>query len=446
MAKGPPAPPPSREEARSLLRSLREAGAGLASRRSLDLAQALGAAGSRLRDPADPLRSEAEAKVANEAGVSRPMASEIIEGMAASWEAQPLEQLLRTEFPDPAILDGFRPDRHGQEVRAFGGSLSFHIGSGNVPGVGATSMIRSLLVKCPILLKPGQGDIALSCLFMRALTETDRMLGKAAAIRYWPAGKGGELEALAIAEADRVVAYGGNDLIANLRSRLPPTTPLVAYHHRLSGGAVARETLGSIDEAAAVAREAARAIATFDQRGCVSPQVIWVEEGGPVRPVEWAELLSEGLEALSATLPPGKIGAGEAALLQQQVGTFEMQRAAGTGHRVFGRDLVQGRVFYDPGRFLADPLLATCRSVVVKPISDLSALSEVLRPASRVLQSFGLVAPEERRRALATSLAMLGVTRVTTFGRQPWPRAWWRHDGTEPLRALVNWVELESAD
>jgi len=47
---------------------------------------------------------------------------------------------------------------------------------------------------------------------------------------------------------------------------------------------------------------------------------------------------------------------------------------------------------------------------------------------------------------LANSLANFGLTRVTTFDRQPWPPAWWRHDGTEPLRALVDWVELEEGD
>jgi len=389
---------------------------------------------------------EAEAALPAEAGVSPQMSRNIIEGMAHGWETGALETLLRAEFPDPAVLDEFRPNGLGQELKAFGGTFAFHIGSGNVAGVGATSMIRSLLVKCPVLLKPGRGDVVLSSLLVRALGETDPDLAKAAVAVYWRAGQGGYLESLALSEADRVVAYGGNDLMVSLRSRLHPTTPLVAYHHRLSIGGVTRESLRSVSQATDVAKAAAGAVTAFDQRGCVSPQIIWVEEGAQVEPLMWAKLLSEQLRTLSATLPPGAIDPASATRFQQLAGTFEVKQAAGGAHRVLGRNLERGVVFFDPEPQVSSTLTVACRAVIVKPIPDLTGLPDLLGPASRVLQTIGLAGPVERRRALASSLANLGMTRVTTFDRQPWPPAWWRHDGTEPLRALVNWVELEAED
>lgn len=429
-----------------MVASLRAAGPALRSRTSVELVTALGRAGRRFGDPRDPLRIEAEAALPAEAGFSPQMSSRIIDGMAHGWEIGALERLLRTEFPDPAVLDEFRPNGLGQELRAFGGTFAFHIGSGNVAGVGATSIIRSLLVKCPVLLKPGRGDVVLSRLLVQAIGETDPGLANAAVVAYWPAGQGGSLESLALSEADRVVAYGGNDLIARLRSRLPPTTPLVAYHHRLSIGGVARESLSSVSRATTAARAAASAVAAFDQRGCVSPQVIWVEKGALVEPLRWAELLLEQLATLSATLPAGAVDPASATQFQQLVGTFEVKQAAGGAHRVLGQGLKQGVVFFDPEPNVGSALTVACRAVIVKPIPDLSGLPEVLGPVSRVLQTFGLAGPAKRRRALANSLANFGLTRVTTFDRQPWPPAWWRHDGTEPLRALVDWVELEEGD
>ena len=63
--------------------------------------------------------------------------------MALHWTRPFLETLLHTEFPDPQVLDRFRPSPNGREVRAVGYPLAFHLGSGTVPGVGTTSLIRS---------------------------------------------------------------------------------------------------------------------------------------------------------------------------------------------------------------------------------------------------------------------------------------------------------------
>ena len=436
----------SREGGEALLRSLRRARATLCGRTSRELAQSVGEVGRRFTEPNDPLRREAELKLPSEAGISPSMASAIIDGMARDWTPEPLERLLLADFQDPGILDRFRPDVEGQLSKAVGGSLAFHIGAGNLPGVGATSIIRSLLVKCPILLKPGRGDITLPCLFVQALLESDPELAKAVAVVYWARGEGSDLEELAIHEADRVVAYGGTDLVRELRARLPPTTPLVAYHHRLSIGAVAREHLDTLTQAEAVARRAALSVATFDQRGCVSPQIIWVEEGAPTEPVAWAELLAAELEVLAQEMPAGPIDKAVAAALQQLKGTTELKGLAGTGDRVFGGAAGRGIVFFDPKTSGVTSLAGTGRTVVVKPIDDLSQLSEVIRPASRTLQTLALDAPKLRRRELEDPLATSGITRITSFEKQPWPAAWWRHDGTGPLQALVTWVVLEEND
>ncbi len=436
----------SRAGGEALLRSLRRARATLCGRTSRDLAQSIGEVGRRFTEPGDPLRREAELKLPSEAGISPSMASLIIDGMARDWTPEPLERLLLADFQDPGILDNFRPDVEGQLSKAVGGSLAFHIGAGNLPGIGTTSIIRSLLVKCPVLLKPGRGDVTLPCLFVQALLESDPELAKAVAVVYWARGEGSDLEELAIHEADRVVAYGGTDLVRELRTRLPPTTPLVAYHHRLSIGAVAREHLDTLAQAEAVARKAARSVATFDQRGCVSPQIIWVEEGAPTKPVTWAKLLATELEVLAQEMPAGPIDKTVAAALQQLKATAELKGLAGMGDRVFGDAAGKGIVFFDPKTSGVTSLAGTGRTVVVKPIADLSQLSEVIRPASRTLQTLALDAPELRRRELEDPLATSGITRITTFKKQPWPAAWWRHDGTGPLQALVSWVVLEEND
>jgi hypothetical protein len=96
-----------------------------------------------------------------------------------------------------------------------------------------------------------------------------------------------------------------------------------------------------------------------------------------------------------------------------------------------------------------DPtLIPSClgRTLRVHPIRDLGEIPEIFAPFRHHLQSCALEAHGERQLTLAAALAEVGVTRITTLTQQPWPRAWWRHDGQGPLAALVRWVGWEARE
>jgi len=431
----------SQEGARTLVESLIAAGERLRVRGIEEILDRLGRVGSRFLDPSDPLRREAIERVQEEAGLSRPMAEAVLQGMAGEWRRERLDTLVSADFPDRSVLDRFADAPGGQRIRAVGGSFAFHIGSGNVPGVGATSLLLSLLVKCPVLLKPGSGDRALSELFLRGITEEDSALGDAGAVHYWGHDDGGALEELALQQAERVVVYGGFEAIARIRARTPAATPLVAYHHRISMGGVARELLQDGDSARRTAGEVARAIALFDRRGCVSPQLLWVEEGGVHSPSSFAELLAAELERQEEELPSGTLDPVTAAELAHERGAAELRSAGGSGERVFAGEGGRWTLFYEPGE--GSPMLCGGRTVKVRPVEALEEIPGSLGPYRGVLQSFALSAPEGRRDALSEGLALAGFSRITTFAAQPFPPAWWRHDGEGPLRALVRWVEVD---
>jgi hypothetical protein len=443
----------NREGARALLARLREAGEGLRARSWNELAGVLGRTGERFLDPSDPLRREAEERLPDEAGISAPMARVVAEGMGREWTRSRLRALVQADFADPEVLDGFRPGPEGSRLRALGPGLTLHVGAGTVPGVTATSLIRSLLVKSPALVKPGRGDRVLAELYLRGIREADRELARSAAVEYWPGGEGGSLEEEALRTAEMVVVYGGNQTVRTLRERLPPTTPLVAYRHRVSAGVVGRGTLGGGADAhddprtsgegsaRLIAREAALAVAMFDQKGCVSPQVVWIEEGGRVSPAAWAELLAQELDLLDRSLPSGPVDPDTASEIQQTRGAAEIRAAGGTADRVYSGAGGRWTVLYEDDPAFVPSCLG--RTVRVKPLASLEDVVGHLAPFGDVLQTVALEAELVRRVRVAEGLARIGATRITTFRRQPWPPAWWRHDGKGPLEALVRWVSLE---
>jgi hypothetical protein len=429
------------DSARAVWTRLAGAEHGLRERTNQELVDVLGRFGERLLDQEDPLRAQARLWLPRESGLSVPMTDLLLDRMARDWTRPALERLLREEFPDPRVLEGFRPGPRPDLVRALGPAPAFHVSAGNVPGVGATSVIRSLLVRSPVLLKPGRGDVVLPVLLARSLAEDDPDLARAVAVTYWPGGTPSAVEEVGLRQARLVVVYGGMETVARLRAHLPDTTPLVAYRHRISLGVVGRSRLKSRGEAEAVAAQVAEAVSAYDQAGCVSPHVVWVEDGGAVGPRQWAELLAEAMEVASTRLPAGPKSPVLAARIQQHRALSAMKEAGGEGPGLWMSPDLAWTVIYqadgEPG--------AGCggRLVRVQTLERLDDLPSLVGDQGPWLQSVAVAADEDRTAELAEALGRIGVSRITTFSRQPWPSAWWTHDGEGPLRALVRWTTLE---
>jgi hypothetical protein len=401
----------------------------------------LGRAGARFLDPEDPLSREALERLPGDGVLSSAGSRELLVGMARDWTVDRLRTALMADFPDPQVLDAFRPGPGGDRVRAVPPGLLLQIGAGNVPGTGATALLRGLLVGAPTLLKPGAGDRVLPRLLARAIAHEAPEMASAYSVQGWVGGEGGALEERALARAERVVVYGGWDAVRSVRERLPSGVPLVEYGHRVSVGIVTRSAL-STAAAPSVAAAAAAAISAYEQRGCVSPHAIWVEDGGEVGPEAWAQLVAQALEARSREVPvPAPTDAQVAGRMRQLRDAAELREAAGKGNRVLGGPEAGWMVLFEPASSFEPSCLG--RTVRIHPVAEATSVPTLLRPARRILQSCAVEGSERDRMRVAVKLSEMGATRITTFRRQAWPPAWWCHDGEGPLRALVRWVGME---
>lgn len=428
------------------LRRLREARPLLLGRPATGLAELLGAVGARFLSRGDPLREEALARIPGEAGLSRAMAERVLDGMARDWTAARLDALLRAEFTDPTVLDGFVPYPVGpgtdaapgsfRRLRALGDAVAVHVGAGSVPGVCATSMVRSLLVKTPVLVKPGAGDRALTELFLRGIEEADSDLGAAAAVVYWPGG-GGERLDRALSLADRVVVYGSDATARKVRDRTPVHVPVVVYHHRRSVAVVGSSALDA-DALTGTAAALAFAVSTFDQRGCVSPHRAWVM-GGREDAERLAAATAQAMAREAAEVPPGPRSEGEAARVHQVRGSVELREASGEGVRFWGDVGTGWTVILDEPGSVETP--GSPRTLVVTWARSADALVSDLEADGHHLQSVGLAGLGAAEAEVVEALARLGATRLTPLEEIPFPPAWWLHDGEGPLRALVRWAE-----
>lgn len=421
------------------LRAAREA--ELAERPIASIVAVIGRVAERLLDRGDVLRRQAEAVLPLVTGSSPEMVRLVLDRMAGGWRAEALMSLLRAEFGEPGVLDGFRSrSAAAGSAMVLGPALTTHIFSGNVPGVAVTSLIRSLLVKSAVLGKTAAGEPVLPALFARGVAEVDAGVGSCIAITYWPGGDEA-LERTAVEGADAVVVYGGSDTIAAVRARTPTATRFLGYGHRLSFGVISRDALSG-GGAAASAAEAALAVSTFDQQGCVSPHLFYVEEGGAVSAARWTAMLAEEMEKLEEALPRGQLAPSEAVAIRQLRGEMEFAQLSGSGVELHTSAEGTGwTVIYDP-----DPgFAASClnRTVRVKPVGDLMEVAEHARAIGPVLQSVAVAGSAERLTPLASALARLGASRITSLEALPWPSPAWHHDGVPPLAELVRWCDWE---
>lgn len=425
-------------------RTLREAMAALRRRRAevlagrpvADILAAIEAAARRLTDPGEPYHAELLELLPGLTGYSERMIEIGLERVGAGWAAEPLRVALQEEFGSLGILDDFQPREPGGWCRAFGPAVTVHVFSGNIPGVAVTSLIRALCVKSASFGKTAEGEPYLAVCFARALADRDPELASCLAVCYWPGGAE-EYEAAVFAEADAVIAYGSDRTIADIRRRVPERVNLLEYPNRVGAALVARERLTD-DGVRELARLAARDVAAFDQQGCVSPHVIYVERGGAVTPLGFARALAGSLELLSVEIPRGAISTGDSILIHQLRAQAELRGATvlaserGTEWTV----IVEDRSEFEPS-----PLH---RVIHLRPVDDLSRAAQALARVGRHLQTVAIAAAPDEVRSLAERLGEIGASRVVPLGRAAWPSAHWHHDGRFQFADLVRFVDLET--
>ncbi len=407
----------------------------LVPRTARDILGCIDRAVQRWLDPDSPQRQEAEARLPETTGLSAAMIRHVLPLIFQEYRADRIETLCVDELGSFEVLDRFVPSVSGQK-RASGPPLIVHVLAGNLPGAGLDSVIFSLLVKSATLVKTSSAEPVLPTLFARSLRDIDPNLGDCLSVVSWPGGNT-ELEDLAYGRADIVVASGSDASLAAIRQRT--RGQFVGYGHKVSFGLVTREGLA---DAEATAHKAAYDVALYDQQGCLSPQLLYVEEGGAVTPKEFAALLATGLAHWQTELPRGPVPPEVSTAIRRVRDEAEWQALAGKDVALHASSNgTDWTVVYDADpTFVQSPLYRTIR---VKPLRNMTQLGGILEAWRPYLEAVGVSADPARTTTLAATLGALGVSRICPIGTMQHPPLSWRHGGRPRVGDLVRWVGVE---
>ena len=398
--------------------------------------------------PEDKFRKFALQQGPAETGFSRPVLEKGLDDFFRQFTPENFQLLLEQEFGHAGRLDQFAAagamagSIHSAMVR--GPEFLVHIAAGNVPNPTLMSLTLGLLTRSAQFVKCASGSSFLPRLFAHSIYELDRKLGSCLEIAEWRGGSSAveKLESALHAEADCLTATGSDETLAAIRGRLPAKVRFLGYGQRVSFGFITHEVLRE-EEIARVVTQAADDVIAWDQNGCLSPHVIYVEERGTVESDKFAELLAVELAKREAVEPRRQVSTEESAAIASRRAICEVLAAHRADVKIWSsqNSTAWTVVFEHDVKFQFSPLN---RFIYVKPVPDVTMVLQGADAVRDKVSTVGLCAPAGKARELAAQFAHWGATRICPLGRMQNPPLTWRHDGRPPLGDLITWTDFEA--
>jgi Acyl-CoA reductase (LuxC)/Acyl-protein synthetase, LuxE len=326
---------------------------------------------------------------------------------------------------------------------------------GNLPGAGLHELVIALAAGCAAIVKTSSSEPVFFSELATTLRKLDSRFGSDLGARLevfnWARECSGLTDAL-LKNCDRVIAFGDDVTILQLEE-LVQHGRLLAFGNRFSGAAVMREAVQGI-AMAQTAEALALDCAMFNQRGCLSPRHIFVEEH--------AREFAAHVAAAFSGLAPLFGGSGALRALElEDAATIRRVRETARWRRLGGSDVefwedcnLQWTVIFDPSAsFTPSPGFCT---VYVSPFSDPSDLERRLEPVYGRLEAFAIAGGDSGAdagigtlhtngfaeppglQAVCTVVGRCGATYVCAPGEMQSPPLDWPHGGGEFIRMFIS--------
>ncbi|MGH3620348.1 MAG: acyl-CoA reductase [Sciscionella sp.] len=420
-----------------IAKGLRRAGDALGALGIAEIVAAIDVTARHWCDRDWPQRRTARDLVVAGTGLSAATVERSFDVELRNYRADVLWRVLARELGDPRVLDEPCPDAHlAGATMAIGPDIVCQVFTGNVPGLPALGIVRSLLVKSAVIAKVASGEPTFAARFAASLAKVDRRLADAVLVTYWDRDDVATRNAV-IGEADVVVAYGGDEACAAIQRAVRSEQRFVVHGDRVSFGLLSNRYLRSEDNgvlAAAIARDASM----FDQHACIAAQAYLVE-GETDEVGRFAARVAEAMAEYAGDCPLGELEPDAAAALQLRRAEAQYRAAGSSAGRVWSEK--DWTVVLDDA--LDGHTGSGNRMLRIVAVPSIDRAVELLRPFGGRLQNVGVGGLDGEMPALATALARLGATRLCAPGRMPDPSLTWRHDGRTCVADLVRWCDVE---
>jgi hypothetical protein len=419
-----------------------------------DIIDFLAKLGPRLALEHNPYMQEAFSLSLEAGGLTEPVLRGVYAQLPGMFDRAYLKELVEKTI-GIEYLDRWVPQGNGVRgrfrIRAIG-TRSLHITAGNVPVVGAITIIRSALTKSDCLIKLPSNDPLTASAIARTMIEIDahHPVTKHLAVAYWKGGdEAVESQLCRTSRIDKITAWGGMASMKHIQKYLTPGLDLIALNPKLSISIIGKEALQSTQAMQAAADGIALAAGKLNQTACVNTRVVYVESETDEASLERVIALGKAIRASFQRLPPviSTPALRPDRELESELRALALEEEL---YWVVG-DSVNGGVIVSRVSDRVDfhDKLGN-RIVNLVPMPD---ISKVARWCDDSTQTVGIY-PESLRERMRDTLALAGVQRILPLRAHASTQhegaelPGMPHDGMEPMRRMVRWVidELPAAE
>lgn len=270
--------------------------------------------------------------------------------------------------------------------------------AGNVFTASVRSIVVPLLLGVPVLVKASSKEVVFPTLLRDALRRNNATLGAAIDIVAFPGGDAG-CETALVERAEAVSVYGSDETVAAVSSRVGRAS-LIPHGHGVSVAYCGAAALGDAQGSDTISNLSLD-ICAYDQRGCLSPQLVFIEAATERSARDFAlRLAEEGLEPMSRILPRGQLPASVGAEQTQWRGLAEVEGTLIRG-KSFGLAIRSAQTArWSPGY----------RNVSIVPVRTMAEAFSVIEPIGAALKCVGadLASISEVRARLHESRTLSG--------------------------------------
>ena len=305
-----------------------------------------------------------------------------------------------------------------------GPSVVAQVLAGNVPALAIPAALEALLARSAVVLKPADEDPISAQLFKESLDQAAPELSACVDVERWSGGND-IAEAEVFGGVDYVIASGGHQMVHSLSKRLS-SKPHTFYGPRISIGVVG---MGWLDASDSWWEDVAREIALWDQRGCLSPRILFVASD----PERFSRRLASALSKWQERWPAGPASLGDGTDILSFRTPYQMAKEGKSG--IFASNGTAWTVVWDHSTSLEVGPPARAVRVTTRPATR--ELESMLIKAKGMVQGAGLDflvrGDVEWRRTLEHG----GVGWVAPLTSIQDPPAGWRADGRSGLAELL---------
>lgn len=306
--------------------------------------------------------------------------------------------------------------------------------AGNIVGPTWFSVCLGAITQSAQIIKLPNRDLASFMYFLNTLDEISPDFRKTIACGYY--SKSDPVNDYLLKESDLVIAMGSDESMHEIKNKLMllnQSTRFIQHGLKISFQVISKNYATK-----EVADLAAWGVSAYDGNGCFSPVNIFIERGGTLSPVQFADQLAFSMETIAEKIPPK-----ETMQVAERINNYRNQQVQ---RKLLGEDInilksenTDYTIVIDNEKQLLTP---TCqeRTVIVKPIGDIRDIPKMVGHLSKNLQTVGLAVPSSDIVEIANNLGNVGATTFKIIGTE------FSIDLKEPHDGIFDTVQMYMSD